>query len=221
MRVETSLHQELKRRYADDDSDNEVVLGQYRIDAVQGDTLIEVQCASLAAIRPKIRDLTKSHDVLVVKPVVIRKTIIREDKKGRELSRRKSPLRGTDWDLFLELVHFRGVFPHPRLTLEILLIEVDDIRGPRPKNGFSRRRRDKSKDRRLVTIDNSITLRTAADLANFVPDDAPTDFDTGELAVAAEVPRWLAQKAAYCFRFAEAVETVGKRGNALVYRRAA
>lgn len=219
--METSLHQELKRRYADDDSDNEVVLGQYRIDAVQGDTLIEVQCASLAAIRPKIRDLTKSHDVLVVKPVVIRKTIIREDKKGRELSRRKSPLRGTDWDLFLELVHFRGVFPHPRLTLEILLIEVDDIRGPRPKNGFSRRRRDKSKDRRLVTIDNSITLKTAADLANFVPDDAPTDFDTGELAVAAEVPRWLAQKAAYCFRFAEAVETVGKRGNALVYRRAA
>lgn len=219
--METSLHRELKRRYADDDSENEVVLGSYRIDAVRDETLIEVQCASLAAIRPKIRDLTKSHDVIVVKPVVIRQTIVRQDKKGRELSRRKSPLRGTDWDLFLELVHFKGVFPHPRLTLEMLLVEIEDIRGPRPKTGFTRRRRDKSKDRRLVTIYDAITLKTSADLLRFVPDQVADEFDTGELAKAAEVPRWLAQKAAYCFRYADAVETIGKRGNALVYKRAA
>ena len=57
--METTLHQQLKRCYAQDDDSTEVVLGQYRIDAIRDDELIEVQCASLSAIRDKCRNLLK------------------------------------------------------------------------------------------------------------------------------------------------------------------
>ena len=40
-------------------------------------------------------------------------------------------------DLFEELVHFTRVFPHPRLTLEVVLVEIEEWRYP----GHGRRRR--------------------------------------------------------------------------------
>ena len=58
--METTLHQQLKRRYAQDDDSTEVVLGKYRIDAIRDDELIEVQCASLSAIRDKCRNSAKA-----------------------------------------------------------------------------------------------------------------------------------------------------------------
>ena len=61
--METSLHQQLKARYADDAARIEVKLGRFRIDAVVGDELIEIQHGSLAAIRDKIQTLVNDHDV--------------------------------------------------------------------------------------------------------------------------------------------------------------
>ena len=219
--METTLHRQLKALYADDPTQEEVRVGRYRVDAVRGKELVEVQCASLSALRTKLRDLTAAADVLLVKPLITRRTIVRKTPGGRELSRRKSPARGDVWALFQELVHLRAVFPHTRLTLEIPFCEVEDVRGPRPKNGFTRRRRDRTSDRSLLAVQRTVTLRTAEDLLSLLPGDCPELFDTAELAAAAGVPRWLAQKAAYCLAFSGAAEAVDKRGNAIVYRRAA
>ena len=76
--METSLHRALKAHYAGDDRPRtEVRLGGYRIDAIRRRTLVEIQHGSLAAIRTKISKLlVDGHRVLVVKPIVARKTII-------------------------------------------------------------------------------------------------------------------------------------------------
>ncbi|MCP4007438.1 MAG: hypothetical protein GY725_24920 [bacterium] len=54
----------------------------YGIDVVREGELIEIQHGSLAAIRGKIRDLLQSHRVLVVKPIVRRKQLVKQDAKG-------------------------------------------------------------------------------------------------------------------------------------------
>lgn len=59
--METSLHRQLKRRYAGRDGETEVRLGSYRIDAVAGDELVEIQLGSLGALRDKVRALLKQH----------------------------------------------------------------------------------------------------------------------------------------------------------------
>ncbi len=113
--METSLHRDLKTLYAPGPAQFEVSLGGYRIDVVDRDRLIEIQHGSLAAIRDKVRDLLCDHQVLVVKPIVAGKLLVkRQSKGGAVASRRRSPLRGGLLDLFDELIHFTRVFPHPR-----------------------------------------------------------------------------------------------------------
>ena len=59
--METTLHRQLKEHYAEDPEQIEVKLGRYRIDAIAGGELIEIQHGSLAAIRDKIRTLLESR----------------------------------------------------------------------------------------------------------------------------------------------------------------
>jgi hypothetical protein len=218
--METSLHRDLKKLYAGDAAQTEVVLDRYRIDAVSGNRLIEIQHGSLAAIRDKIRKLLDHHRVLVVKPIVARKLLVKQHAaEGRVLSRRLSPKRGKLLDVFEELVYFTRVFPHPKLTLEIVLVEVEEWRYP----GHGRRRRWRKSDQvvadqKLISVGESIQLRRAADLIELVPARLPTQFHTGQLAELAGIRRHVAQRIAYCLREMEAIEQIGKQGNSLLYK---
>jgi hypothetical protein len=218
--METSLHKELKRIYAGTDAQTEVVLDKYRIDAVCGELLIEIQHGSLAAIRDKIRRLLKNHPVLVVKPIVVRKALVKLAKPDGPLrSRRFSPKRGKLLDIFDDLVYFTRVFPHPRLQLEVVLVEIEELRHP----GHGRRRRWRVNDhvvadQRLVALGDRTRLTRASDLISLLPGKLPKQFHTGDLAERAGVNRNMAQRIAYCLREMQAVEQVGKQGNTLIYR---
>ena len=132
--METSLHRDLKRLYAGADARVEIRLAGYRIDAVVGDELIEIQHGPLAAIRDKVRRLLTTHHVRVVKPIVAKKQlVVRSRPGGRVARRRASPKHGRLLDLFDELIHFTNVFPHPRLTLEVPLVSVEEWRCARPR----------------------------------------------------------------------------------------
>ena len=72
-------------------------------------------------------------------------------------------------------------------------------------------------DRRLVTVRERYEFRTAADLLTLLPPTLPESFTTADIAREADIPRWLAQKMAYCLRKTEAVHVVGKTGNAMLY----
>ncbi|TWU12441.1 hypothetical protein CA54_12650 [Symmachiella macrocystis] len=216
--METSLHRQLKSLYCTDESQQEVTLAGYRIDGIVDEMLIEIQCASLGAIRDKIRALTKKHDVIVVKPLAARKQLVKYDRKrGKIISRRASPKRETFHDLFLELVHFVNVFPHPRLTLEVLLTEQQEHRLP-PLKSRRTRKKYRVQDRSLERVVSKLVLRTNNDLLTMLPPDLPTEFTTADIARGSEIPRWLAQKMAYCLRKTGAVSTIGKQGNAMVYQ---
>ncbi|TWT46404.1 hypothetical protein [Botrimarina hoheduenensis] len=217
----TSLHQQLKALYAGDLGEQEVRVGRYRIDAVRDDLLIEVQHGGLAAIRDKVRALRRRHDVLVVKPIVARRRLIKLDcQGGTEVGRRWSPKRGIAAHLFDELVHFTRAFPHKRVRIEAPLVEVEELRYP----GHGKRRRWREndfivEDQRLVRVVETIELATRDDLWRLVGGPLTDPFDTAELAAALDAPRWVAQRAAYCLREMGAAREVGKRGNARLYAR--
>lgn len=219
--METSLHRQLKAHYARDESQIEVALGDYRIDAIRGGRLIEIQHGSLAAIRDKIANLLEDHCVTVVKPIVALKHLVKLDERGGEvLDRRRSPKRGQLLDVFDELVYFTRVFPHRRLVLEVALVEVEELRYP----GHGRRRRRRAndfqvEDQRLVEIVETRAFRTLADLRKMLPSGLPASFHTGHLAERLEVRRHIAQRIAYCLRETGAIHPVGKQGNAVLYSR--
>ncbi len=217
--METSLHRQLKALYAGEGACQEAPLGNFRIDVVCGDILIEIQHGSLAAIRGKVTQLLRKHRVLVVKPLVVRKTLINcASKDGPETGRRLSPKRCNVLSLFDELVYFIRVFPHRRLTLETPLVEVEEWRYP----GHGRRRRWRKNDfqvadQKLVRLCGVEQFRTPADLLRLLPTDLPKPFHTGQLAESLGVQRWIAQRITYCLRHMHALRDVGKAGNARMY----
>jgi hypothetical protein len=217
--METSLHRDLKTLYAGQGAQFEAPLDGYRIDVVSGGRLVEIQHGSLAAIRDKVKTLLAHHSVVVVKPIVVEKLLVKRScEDGPVTGRRLSPKRGTLFDLFDELVHFTRVFPHKRLTLEVPLVDIEEWRYP----GHGRRRRWRTadfqiEDQKLVAVRATYRFETAADLARLVERPMPQPFHTGHLAESLQVERWLAQQIAYCFRHTGAVREVGKQGNARLY----
>lgn len=221
--METSLHRQLKERYASAGGQIEAPLGSYRIDVLRDDEVVEIQHGALTAIRDKIRRLLKKHRVLVVKPIIARKRLIKRSRKGgKVVSERLSPKRGRDIDLFSELMYFTRVFPHRNLKIEVPLVDIEEWRYP--GHGRRRWRRDNDhivEDQKLVTVHDVLSFRSAADLMQLIPNDLPDPFDTAQLAHGLGTRRSMAQRIAYCLRMTGATEAVGKKGNAWLYRRCA
>lgn len=221
--METSLHRSLKQTYASDPSQVEQQVGRFRIDVIRDGELIEIQHASLAAIRAKVTTLLRNYQVRVVKPLIARKQIVRCQGKGRPVvSRRRSPKQGSILDIFDELIYFRHVFPHPKLILEVPLIHVEEWRYTARSGERGRRwkKKDVVEDRRLVEIVGNHEFRSCHDLLRLLPADLPSPFDTQELATGLGVDRWIAQRIAYCLRHMRGLKLGGKRGNAVLYRKA-
>ncbi len=130
--METRLHRQLKERYGPLRGGRaEVVVSGFRIDAVgPDDELIEVQSGSFAPLRRKLdRLLSDGRRVRVVKPVALRRRIVRRDRpSGPDISARFSPRRGSPLDLFDDLVGIAHLLPHPALALDVVEVHVEEIR---------------------------------------------------------------------------------------------
>jgi len=221
--METTLHRQLKALYAGPQARVEERMAAYRIDAVRDGQLVEIQHGGLSAIRTKISRLLEEHAVLVVKPIVARKHLVRLSRRGgKEVSRRQSPKQGTVLDLFHELVYFTRVFPHQRLTLHAPLVEVEERRYP----GHGRRRRWRQndfvvEDQRLLAFVGVHQFQSAADLLSLLPANLPQPFHSGHVADGLAIQRWIAQRIVYCLRQMGAAIACGKTGNTVLYERAA
>ncbi len=222
--METSLHKQLKELYALRSDGTEVQLHGFRIDAIgKRGELVEIQHASLGALRNKALKLLDAHPRLrlrIVKPIVARKRIVTLSAPDGDVIRsRLSPKRGVKLDIFEHLVHFATVFPRPRLTLELALIEAEEIRVDRPKGKRRRSKPYKQLDIRLVELVESVSFKSKSDILRLLPISIlPQPFDTAQLAEAIGRPRWFAQKVGYCLRTIGAADLDGKRGNSQLYR---
>jgi hypothetical protein len=221
--METSLHRELKRHYAGPDGRTEVRVGRFRVDAVvcdaRGKQLIEIQHGPLWMIRDKIRELTRRHHVRIVKPIVGRKRLIKLNRKGgRVIAERMSPRQGKLLELFDELVYFTRAFPHRNLALEVLLVDIEERRYPRPNRRQLWRKQFAIEDQRLLEKRQSLQIAGANDLIQLIDCPLSPTFGTSHLAEALGIERWRAQRIAYVLRESGAVAAVGKQRGAWMYR---
>lgn len=219
--MESSLHGSLKDLYGPSSGGRvEVTVDGLRIDAVDATgALIEVQLGPLAALKGKLRRLLPDHRVRVVRPIIVSRTIVRARiVDGAELSRRRSPKRGSSLDVFDHLISLAGLFPHPRLEIELLEVEVDEVRVP-----CRRWPGHRVADRRLTRVVSSRILRSPDDLWDLLPPsvrDSPLPFTTRELAIDLGRDDSFAQRVAYCLRRSGAVVETGYRSRRRLYRRA-
>ena len=215
---EKPLHAELKRRFAGPGYKAEVRVGRYVVDLLGPDEIVEIQTRGFSALRRKLPILLAGHRVRVVYPVAQEKVIVRLDDDGVILGSRRSPKRGSVHDVFGELVAIPSLMCHPRLSVEVVLIREEEFRRHEPGRAW-RRHGWVVQERHLGQIVGRRLLAGPDDLADLLPGRLPTEFTTADLAAAIQRPRRLAQQMVYCLREVGCVERVGKKGNALIYRR--
>jgi hypothetical protein len=214
---EQSLHAALKRWYAQPGDQLEASVDGYVIDLVRDDELIEIQTSSFVSIRHKLRDLVQRHRVRLVYPVAVDRWIVRQSPDGSEqLGRRRSPKHGRLEQVFSELVSFPRLVRVPRFTLEVVLVQDEEVRRKDGKGSW-RRKGWSIHDRRLLAVSKQIPLSFPSAYRDLVPAELPEPFTSRELSQILELSRRLAQQMAYCLRKMGVLDVVGKRRNAYLY----
>ncbi len=214
---EKSLHDAIKRWYACSDDKLETEIGEYIIDIVRGNMLIEIQTRNFSAIKTKLGNLVRHNPIRLVHPIAQKKWIIRVDVEGKTiLSRRKSPKKGRVENLFSELVYIPTMMKNPNFSLEILLIHseqilINDGQGSWRRKGWS------IHDQRLLNVVSRVTFSNPSNFHALLPATLSKMFTSRDLAKALNLSLNKARKMAYCLRHMGAVQVVGKRGQALIY----
>jgi hypothetical protein len=215
---EGSLHAQLKEWYSRPGDLVEHPVDGYVIDLVRGETLIEIQTGGFAPLRRKLDRLLEEHPVRLVVPVALERRIVRLSRYGEILSARRSPKRGRPEDVFARLVSLPALLGRPGFELEVLLTHEDEYRRHEPGRAF-RRHGWVVAGRALRSVEETLRLSTPDEAAALLP-QLPERFDTAELAAAGGWTRRLAQQTTYCLRAMNVLEPDGRRGRAVLYRRA-
>ncbi|MFC1853001.1 hypothetical protein ACFL27_22620 [candidate division CSSED10-310 bacterium] len=216
---EKSLHAALKAWCLQPGDQTEVPVDGYFIDIVRGDLLIEIQTRNFSAIKAKLLTLTAKHPVQLIYPIAQQKWIVKLPTDGhRRQRRRKSPKRGTLFQIFEELVSFPELLAHPNFTLHIVSIQEEEVRCHDRRRGW-RRKGWVTHDRRLLHVMEGHFFEHPEDMEFLIPTNLSDMFTTADLAKALNTSHRFAQKMAYCLDRMNLFIRIGKRGNAIVYGR--
>jgi hypothetical protein len=160
-----------------------------------------------------------NHPVRLVYPIPREKWITRlADDGSGPISRRRSPKRGTFEQVFYELVRLPELLKNPNFSLELLLIEEEEVRRFDGVRGW-RRRGWVTDERWLLRVVDSRILNSPADMHIFIPATLAEPFSASDLAKETNNSRTLARKMVYCMRAMGYVAPAGKRANAILYAR--
>ena len=208
---EGPLHEAIKAVLAGPGDRLEVPVSRFVIDLVRVDgELVEVQTGGFSALGRKLDALLDTHRFRIVYPVAAERRIVRVDGDGEIISVRRSPKRANVVDVFDKLVAFPSLLTHPHLTIEVLLLREDHVRGTRPER-VGRRTRDPG-ERRLIDVLDRVEVGEPDDVVRMLPELPPHPFSTRELAAVFSCSVLLAQRATYCLRMMGIIEAAGKRG---------
>ena len=214
--TEKTLHEQLKEFYAMETGDIESVLGDYRVDVVRDDLLIEIQTKSFSSIRKKLRKLVADHRVRLVHPVPYVKWIVRLDSDGNQVGRRKSPKRGRVEEVFRELVYMPELLSDPNFELEVALVNMEEFLIDDGKGSW-RRRRWSIHDRKMLNLHERHLYQAPTDFLKLLPESLPEVFTTRQLAKESKLRINLAQKMVYSLRNMGILVQKGKKGRAKLY----
>ena len=215
--AEYSLHSEIKDWYKISGDELEVKVEDFIVDILRGKLLIEIQTRNFSAIKKKLIKLLLNNQVRLVYPIAKLKWIANESGTGKFVRRRKSPKKGKLLDLFNELVYTPRLFKNRNFSLEVLLIEEEELRC-NDGRGSWRRRGVSVKDRKLMQVFERVLFEDSRAFLELLPKELDKCFTNRVLALRLGISINLSQKITYCLRKMGAVSIASKKGNELLFQ---
>ena len=215
---ECSLHSEIKKVYSLPGDQFEVKLGNYIVDILRGNLVIEVQTKNFSALKEKLQVLTEKHQVRLVYPLTEKKWITYVTKDHEVLDKRKSPRKGRVTDLFRELVMIPNMIGEENFSLEVLFIDEEEVRCDDGKGGW-RRRGVSIIERKLLKVNDRVLFHSKADYLKILPDNLNGVFTNRELSKLAKISARTARQITYCLKKGGVIQLAGKNGRELVFQK--
>ncbi len=191
---EKTLHATLKRWLDEDSTHHEVVLPDGHVaDIFDGERVTEIQTGNFSALRPKLQALLEQYPVTVVVPLVHRKWLCWIDPvTGETTPPKRSPRTGSFADAGPQLIYLLPCLDHPRLTVRLVLLDVEEHRLA---DGWSRdgKRGSHRAERYPRTLEGEAILTCPADYAALLPLGLPETFTAAQFGKAARLQgrkRW-------------------------------
>jgi hypothetical protein len=217
---ESSLHSAIKKWYFLEGDKLEVKVDDFIVDIVRGDLLIEIQIANFSAIKPKLTRLLNDHKVRLVYPIPKEKWIVHKSTAtGETYGRRRSPKKGRLSDLFSELIRIPSLFSKGNFSIEVLMIEVEEI-WCNDGRGSWRRKGASIEDRKLIRVFERRIFEHKADFLKVLPEDLSDPFSNRNLAKSLGIPVNQSRKMTYVLRKIGTITYVGKNRNQMLFARA-
>jgi len=213
---EHSLHSEIKNWYSLPGDRFEVKIDDFIVDIVRHALLIEIQTRNFSAIKMKLTRLLENHEIRLVYPIPQLKWIVHVTKSGEMMRRRKSPRKGRLVDLFYELVNTPNLVQEENFSLEVLMIEEEEVRCNDGKGSW-RRQGISVNDRRLLKVNSKTLFKSEKDFRRFFPPYLIDPFTNKEFAKLSGVSVNLARRITYCLRKMGAITPTGKKGKELLF----
>jgi hypothetical protein len=215
MSNETTLHRDIKWLYSESNDQLERKIGNFIVDIVRDDYLIEIQTRNFSAIRKKLEILLQNYKVKLVHPIVQDKWIIKLDPHLNKIRRRLSPIHGSYLNIFEELISIPKMISHPNFSIDLVLVQIEEIRENNGEGSW-RRKGWSICDKKLLRLIERRKFNNPIDFLNFIPKNIKTPFTNIELAKLLNKPLSLARKVSFCLRKMEMLNTIGKNGNTLI-----
>lgn len=215
---EKTIHEVIKDFYCYDHDFQEQKRGRYIADIAIGDDIWEVQTRAFSKLQGKLNAFLKAYHVTVIYPVPVEKKIYwLNEETGAITGGRRSPRKGTSYDVFWELYKIRPYLQNPNLSVHIFLMDMEEYKL---LNGWSRdRKRGASRyDRLPGKLRDIVRLENRTDYLCFLPDDLPKEFTSEDLAKCAHIPRDTARTCLLILRDLDVVELIGKKGRSNLHR---
>lgn len=214
---ETSLHAALKQIFKQSGDKVESPIGKYVVDLAREDLLIEIQTKNFAGIRRKLEELLKNNKVLLICPIIKDKWIIKLQPIGNKIkSKRLSPKHGSFLNIFKELIYIPHLISHYNLTIEVLLIQAEELRV-KDNKGSWRRKGWSVSDRRLLKVLDWKIFSNPKQLLQLIPITLKNPFTNRELSDSLNISVRLAQMMTYTLRKINLLTVFGKKGNNYIF----
>lgn len=229
---ESSLHKTLKSFYAlqNEGAKIEVQIDSYIVDIQTEDgNIIEIQTGNIGKLKEKCLYFIKNKkNITVVYPLVISKNIETKNSITQKISCRKSPVHKNIYSIFRELTSLYEILLNKYFYLEILNVEITELResfkeAVQSKNGRRRFKKNWLKTgKRLESLGSQILLHGKSSYKKFIP------FEKNYIFTCRELFETLKNQNKYLkiqdikimiwvFEKISLIEFVGKRGNSKLY----
>lgn len=211
---EKTLHRIIKNLYESNSLNQEIKIGNYYVDVLNNNNIIEIQTKQFNKLRKKLEyflSLNK-YTINIIYPIFTSKMIYLLD-DDKVIKSYKSPKKLHIPEVFYELYKIKSFLNNTSITITLLLLEIDEYRQvSNNRKGYI------CYDRIPKKLIDEIILNNNNDYLSLLPKELEEEFTSKDLSLLTKTDIKYVNKMLNVLKYLNVVEVIGKDGKKYIYK---